>query len=194
MSILARLKQDGSNTIADAYSSFVLGEDAGKSARIPFVLLPDPNSKRLVLGMTFIEINGRAHVRTVDPDSEAARAGVLPRDAVQFAAVYDQPQMPNLTESDAASVIGESSLSALSTTTAVRNQQEYAMECEAKGMRISYDDLKRMLRDGMEPHSQSAFVSPATSNKTGKRHYSHHNINSKPIPKIIKLLTSLTFC
>ncbi|KAI2508411.1 Las17-binding protein actin regulator [Fragilaria crotonensis] len=187
MSILARLKQDGSNAISDAYSAFILGEDAGKSARIPFVLRPDPNTKRLVLGMTFIEINGRAHVRTVDPDSEAAKAGVLPRDAVQFAAVYEQV---DVMDNDAASVNGESSVSATSTTAAKRYLQEYAMECEAKGMRISYDDLKRMLRDGMEPHSQSAFVSPATSNKTGKRHYSHHNINSKPIPKIINLTTS----
>ena len=190
MSILARLKQDGSNAISDAYSSFVLGEDAGKSARIPFVLRPNSNTKRLVLGMTFIEINGRAHVQTVEHDSEAAKAGILPRDAVQFAAVYDLPQMPDDMENDTASFVGDSSISAQSTTATMRCQQEYAMDCEARGMRISYDDLKRMLRDGMDPHLQSAFISPTTSSKAGKRHYSHHNINSKPIPKIINLTSA----
>jgi hypothetical protein len=74
----------------------------------------------------------------------------------------------------------------MSTKAAVRYQQEYAMDCEAKGMRISYNDLIRMLQDGMDPHLQSAFISPAMTSKAGKRHYSHHNINSKPIiPKII---------
>jgi hypothetical protein len=135
MSILARLKQDGTNAFADAYSSFVLGDDAGKSARIALVLQPQ-KSQFLHLGMTFLEINGRAYVRTVDPNSEAGLAGIMPRDAVQFAAVYKLEWSNN----------GDSA-------------KEYALDCDSKGMRISYDELRRMLRDGLDPH-HSSFLSP----------------------------------
>ena len=40
------------------------------------------------LGMTFVEVNGRAYVKNVVPNSDAARAGIQPRDAVQFAFVH----------------------------------------------------------------------------------------------------------
>jgi hypothetical protein len=41
------------------------------------------------LGTSFIEMNGRAFVKSVQPHSpQAARAGVLPRDSIQFASLY----------------------------------------------------------------------------------------------------------
>jgi lipid-binding SYLF domain-containing protein len=135
MSILARLKQDGTNAFNDAYSSFVLGDDAGKSARIALVLQPQ-KSQFLQLGMTFLEINGRAYVRTVEPNSEAGLAGIMPRDAVQFASVYKLEWSNN----------GESA-------------KTYALDCDAKGMRISYDELRHMLREGLDPQ-YSSFLSP----------------------------------
>jgi lipid-binding SYLF domain-containing protein len=192
MSILARLQQDGANAIADAYSTFILGEDAGKSARIPLVLKPNPRTKRLQLGMTFIEINGRAYVRTVDPDSDAALAGVMPRDAVQFATVYSKQQLHHVDHDgdDGGGVLANDSESAASIDAASQRQEEYALDCETKGMRIGYDELKRLLKDAMDPHQQPVFLSPETSVK-GANHHPLRPDGKKPIPKIINL-TSVT--
>ena len=145
MSILSRLSQDLSNAVQDAYGSVFLGDDAGKSAKTSLVLRPrsNSNSSKLDLGMTFIEINGRAYVRTVSPNSEAAKQGILPRDAVQFALVYKKEWMePNndLTDPD-------------------QTARSHAIECEQRGMRISYEELRTMLAEGMDP-LQSAFTSP----------------------------------
>ena len=87
ISFFSRLSQDASNAFSDAYGNFVLGDDAGKSARLVLVLKPKLG-ERIPLGMTFIEINGRAYVKSVQPHSQAARAGVLPRDSIQFASLY----------------------------------------------------------------------------------------------------------
>jgi len=177
MSILARLKQDGANAIADAYSSFILGDDAGKSATRTFVLYP--SGQFLQLGMTFLEINGRAYVRTVEPDSDAGKAGILPRDAIQFAAVYKA----DLWTSDGSDYENERSNNSSSNSNNNNNNHanDYALKCEKKGMRTSYDELKRMLREGMDPHQHAAFVSPDSSSQYQRKR------SSANIPKIINV-------
>lgn len=145
MSILSRISQDLSNVVQDAYGSLFLGDDAGKSAKICLVLRPrhKSNPSKLDLGMTFLEINGRAYVRTVAPDSEAARQGILPRDALQFALVY---KMDWMSDNDDTADIDQ----------IARN---HAIECERRGMRIYYEELRTILAEGMDP-LQSAFTSP----------------------------------
>ena len=141
MNFFSRLSQDASNAFQDAYGNFVLGDDAGKSARLVLVLKPKLG-ERINLGMTFIEINGRAYVRSVTPGSQAARAGVLPRDSIQFASLYHT----DFDDEDVSTDLEESATS-------------YALACEARGIRISYDELRRLLAEGLDP-MQSAFLSP----------------------------------
>ena len=145
ISFFSRLSQDASNAFSDAYGNFVLGDDAGKSARLVLVLKPKLG-ERIKLGMTFIEINGRAYVKSVLPNSQAARAGVLPRDSIQFASLYHTDFDD---EDGLSSDLDESATS-------------FALACEARGMRISYDELRRLLAEGLDP-MQSAFLSPPTS-------------------------------
>jgi lipid-binding SYLF domain-containing protein len=183
MSVLSRLQQDSYNAITDAYSTYVLGEDAGKSAILTLIIHPiKKKSNRLDLGMTFIEINGQAHVRAVEAGSEADKAGIMPRDAVQFAAVCDFDTY----QDDLSALMGDSSVAESS------NQQNvqflrYALHCEAKGMRISYDELKRMLREGLDPQSNSPFLSPELVEKNHR--YNRPNTN-RPIPNLIHLSTA----
>lgn len=131
MSVLSRVSREVSHSFTDAYGNWVYGDDAGKSARL--VLVCRPSSTQLKIGMTFLEVNGRAYVKTVEPDSEAARTGVLPRDAVQFAAVSKSNEVEGVATD--------------------------ALECESRGMRISYIELRRILQEGT--NVQDVFISPS---------------------------------
>lgn len=162
MSFLARFQADASNAYKDFYSNCFLGDDAGKSATLTLVLQPQslparsnnsgsssvrPNNvARLDLGMTFLEINGRAYVKTVTPDSPAARAGVMPQDAVQCATVFPQAWM----------AYGEPTATEHATRCVVRMEQQ--------GVRISYDELRALLAEAMDP-TQAPFLSPTTASK-----------------------------
>ena len=77
------------------------------------------------LGMTFIEVNNRAYVKTVTPDSEAALAGVQPRDVVQFAFVHTDVK---ISAEDTASDQDE-------------RAAQYALEEERKGERTTFEQL-----------------------------------------------------
>mmetsp|Transcript_16303 Transcript_16303/g.22980 ORF Transcript_16303/g.22980 Transcript_16303/m.22980 type:complete len:1179 (-) Transcript_16303:1060-4596(-) len=144
MSAWTRLSKEVSYAFSDAYGNWVLGDDAGKAARLVFVLRPRRTGKgdALNLGMTFLEVNGRAYVKTVDRGSEADKAGVLPRDSIQFAAVIKQDLFlgEELSEDPDASAI------------------QYALDCESKGMRISYAELRRVLKEGT--NVRNVFTSP----------------------------------
>lgn len=154
MSFLKRIHADAVNACQDVYSNWVLGDDAGKSARLTLVLRPTslPMKKssrhpsthaRLDLGMTFLEINGRAYVNSVTPNSPAALAGILPQDAVQWAMVCD----PELVDDDG-----------------VKMEQQ-VLEMEKAGKRISYKDLRNMLAQAMDP-TQAAFLSPSPQQRS----------------------------
>lgn len=145
---------DASHAIHDVYSSWILGDDAGKSARLTLILKPTKLDTRkprlgrppiLNLGMTFIEINGRAYVQTVAPNSAAAAAGIQPQDAVQFAAVYPKEWNDEIEACD-------------------EKATQMVLHYEDKGMRTSYDELRSLLAEAMDP-TQSAFVSPPTRAK-----------------------------
>jgi lipid-binding SYLF domain-containing protein len=80
-------------------------------------------------GVTFCEVNGRAYVCALDESSSAYKAGVLPHDCVQYAAVLAKEwEEPLSGDFDAIS--------------------QQALEREDKGQRISYEELKRVLLQG----------------------------------------------
>lgn len=145
---------DASHAVHDVYSSWILGDDAGKSARLTLILKPtklDTKKPRLGrppilnLGMTFIEINGRAYVQTVAPNSAAAAAGIQPQDAVQFARVYPKEweELDDTIDEKAVKMV---------------------LHYEDQGMRTTYDQLRTLLAEAMDP-TQSAFVSPPAQEK-----------------------------
>lgn len=155
MSLWKRLALDASHAVSDVYASWVLGDDAGKSARLTLILKPtklDTTKPRLGrppilnLGMTFIEINGRAYVQTVAPNSAAAAAGIQPQDAVQVASVFPKEWKDGDDDEKAIQMV---------------------LNMEEKGTRTSYDQLRALLAEAMDP-TQSAFISPPTrAKKTG---------------------------
>ena len=93
--------------------------------------------------MTFIEMNGRAYLQYVHPQSEAAAAGILPQDAVQYAMLQSRIAQ-NDSEAWCQEVLG----------------------AKQKEMRTSYDDL-RSLGNALDPN-QSDFLSPPCGGKENK--------------------------
>ena len=85
MSFWQRVTTDASNAFQDVYAHWVLGDDAGKCAHATLLYKPQSAQRQVPLGLTFIEINGRAYVKSVQPGSLADRAGIAPQDAVQLA-------------------------------------------------------------------------------------------------------------
>jgi len=187
MSFLQRLSQDAANACSDFYSNWVLGDDAGKSARLALVLrptaLPVKSSKRrsarIDLGMTFLEINGRAYVKSVVPGSHAADAGVMPQDAVQYACVFRQDWM-NMKDASNEQPEPEREHSVVTNERSDAFASNFALELETRGMRISYNELRNLLAEAMDP-TQAAFLSPAVSS----RNRGLGKWNGPPIPNSV---------
>ena len=189
MSFLTRLSTDAANSCQDVYSTLILGDDAGKSARLTLVLRPrtivslNKKQSMLDLGMTFIEINGRAYVKSVFPGSAAEAAGVLPQDAVQYATLFRKEWVYRHQRShrhrfddeddDIQEPISQDAADSLAT--------KYALDLESKGLRVSYDELRRLLAEGLDP-TQSAFLSPPTASKTNNTSW-----NGPPIPSTVNV-------
>jgi len=112
-------------------------------------------TQRFDLGLTFLEINDRAYVRTVDPGSSAERAGVQPQDCVQFACVVGGPQFDGMqlttssTPSSRRSKIEQFELDKLE-----RKASKFVLDCEGRGMRISYEELRDMFSGCTLPPKQ----------------------------------------
>ena len=123
------------------------------------------------LGLTFLEINDRAYVRTVSPNSLAAAAGIQPRDSIQFACVVGGPQFETELEHihlRQSMLEGEETTDKMNSPGSVGSQTRrknknsrlereelqkqidrlnekaghFAIECEKKGMRTNYDELR----------------------------------------------------
>lgn len=158
MSFWQRISADASNAANDVYSHWILGDDAGKSALTSFTYRPnhkgaDNNDDTDThncneLGMTFIEINHRAYVKSVTPNSIAHRAGVLPQDAIQLAIPIRQQW-----ELDAMKLNGvddnENNDIDNDDTRRIQNidriAHTYGLKLEKKGARTSYNQLVRLL-------------------------------------------------
>lgn len=168
MSFFQRLSIDMANACSDLYANW-LRDDPGKSVRATLILRPHAlpvrrkGPVRIDLGMTFIEINGRAYVKTVVPNSIAAEAGVAPQDCVQYACVFRPEWASDI------SITNESAVESLAV--------QHVLSMEEKGQRISYDDLRQLLAEAMDP-TQSAFLSPAQS---------QHSWAGPPIPATVNI-------
>lgn len=175
MSFFHRFSQEASNAFQDMYGNICLGDDAGKSARFTLVLKPhantsSPKAAKLNLGMTFLEVNGRAYVQSVLPGSQAALAGVMPQDSIQYATVFKSEWM----DEEADQLEDGSLLDASELAT------QHALQAEATGVRITYDGLRKVLAEAIDP-TQSAFVSPSTSKDKSAWH------RGPPIPSTVNI-------
>lgn len=195
MSFFQRFSADAKNSCTDLYSNWILGDDAGKSARLTLILrpthLPLRASKtviaRIDLGMTFLEINGRAYVKSVAPGSAAARAGIMPQDAVQYATLvreewltkkeiksYDGGLNSEPNDQNHDDILADDATDTIAT--------KNILEMEAKGLRISYDELRKLLAEALDP-TQAAFLSPPV----GSRIAPLSAWNGPPIPSTVKI-------
>jgi lipid-binding SYLF domain-containing protein len=97
------------------------------------------------LGLTFLEINDRAYVRTVDPGSAAEMAGIQPQDCVQFACVVGGPKFDDLQTTISSSAPPSSSFYAENETDRLDSRaKKYVLDCERRGMRTSYEQLREL--------------------------------------------------
>lgn len=113
------------------------------------------NANTSDLGLTFLEINDRAYVRKVDPNSAAANAGIQPEDCVQFACVVGGPQfddqLTSLQHREEETTSRRGSGSKMVDRELNKERQlldgkasQFAMECEKRGMRTSYEELREL--------------------------------------------------
>jgi len=137
-SFVSRIYNEVGNAMADAYGHMVLGDDAGEAVTIAFVArgVERNGECKFVLGLTFLNVNGRAYVKDVDPKSQAARTGIQPRDCLQLALVLDNDNIEGLQDDEA-------------------NASSYAIQCEKNGNRTTFTQLKEMFENCTFPFSTS---------------------------------------
>ena len=116
-----------------ACGHYIHGDDAGQSATVTLIVRPRPSLENdsvpnFNLGMTFIEVNGRPYVSYVDPDCEAARSGIKPRDCVQLAVVLAGKGLEEYQDDEPKAFA-------------------YAMSCELRGVRISYNEFRKLFEN-----------------------------------------------
>ena len=99
------------------------------------------------MGLTFLEINDRAYVRTVDAGSAAEKAGIQPEDCIQFACVVGGPKFEDLQLSSPSSPLGSSQRRMemeYETERLDARAKQYVLECERQGMRTTYEQLREL--------------------------------------------------
>jgi len=109
-------------------------------------------TQKFDLGLTFLEINDRAYVRTVDAGSLAEKSGIQPQDCVQFACVAGGPQFDDLqlTQNGTPSPHNRRNNSNSRMKAERENEKQrlefqatkFVLECEKRGMRTSYEELR----------------------------------------------------
>ena len=99
--------------------------------------------------MTFIEVNGRPYVSYVDPDCEAARSSIKPRDCIQLAVVLTGKGLEEYQDDEPKAFA-------------------YAMSCELRGVRISYNEFRKLF----ENCSSAPTVNYDNFNHIEVQHYS----------------------
>jgi len=135
--------------------------------------------------MTFLEINDRAYVCTVDVGSPAERAGIIPQDCVQFACVVggtlfedlqNKPQRRRSSNNStpATSPRGSIGRNNINGTSWEGERDEalldaratkYALDCESKGMRTSHNELRDMLAGCTLPPRGDTIRTPPRTDK-----------------------------
>jgi len=142
--IISRTFTELGHSLKDAYGHVFHGDDAGNYTNLVFiaraspVLISSPSNsssnteqkyvEKFNLGLTFIQIDDRAYVRTVEPNSEAALAGIQSQYCLQLAVIPEQCRHLPETQFD-------------------HTLCKYALQCEQKGMRTSFDKLRTMFEN-----------------------------------------------
>ena len=94
------------------------------------------------LGLTFLEINDRAYVKTVDPNSLAEKAGIQPQDCVQFACVVGGPQFDDLQTTN-----NDNSTTTTTGTTTTTTTNTTTTGSSSTSSRVSSSHSRRNLRE-----------------------------------------------
>ena len=130
MSFLKRFYSEVGNALSDAYGHVLLGDEAGSSESFVYIArgrnIKCPQNavhRKFDLGMTFINVDDRACVKTVHPASEAALVGIQPRDVLQLAIVL-LPDTLEMMEDDDEEIAA------------------HALSCVKSGMRTDFDDFR----------------------------------------------------
>lgn len=84
MTLWQRVSNDAGHLVSDVYSHWVLGDDTGQ-AKLLAVCMNTSD-----MGLSFLEIGGRAYVKRVVQGKGGHRAGIVPHDAVQLALLCPQ--------------------------------------------------------------------------------------------------------
>lgn len=163
-SFLQRWALDATHAFKDVYGNIMYGDEAGEATKLAVVVTSEPDTPpdnkyyrnhnstknnrqrrsfksirdgklHSSLGATFCEIEGRAYVQSVEPNSRAHQMGVQPKDCVQYAAVLAKEWNDPL-GSDESDI------------------QKHALEREEAGQRITYKELKHLLQTGIREYQQ----------------------------------------
>jgi hypothetical protein len=198
MSLLTKTFTEVGNAFRDAYGHVIHGDDAGTSetkalyispsmsahAMPPYTNNGGSNFKKFYLGMTFISVNDRAFVKSVEPDSEAARAGIRVQDCLQLVVVLSN----NEHSSSDSNTGGENDGSGgdMDKESSIRKDKRraknFAINCEEKGRRTSFQELKDMFEHSAVPpqHVMNAYNTNNTGTGTGKGKNSNAHAPSSP--------------
>lgn len=129
-SAISRTFAEFGDSIKDAYGQIIHGDDPGMHETIVFIArarpvsIHDDYADKYDLGMTFMEIDDRAFVNYVVPDSDADRAGIRPQYCLQLATTPLQ-KFGGFSDCDDECI-------------------QYALYCEKNGMRTSFEELRKM--------------------------------------------------
>jgi lipid-binding SYLF domain-containing protein len=156
-SIISQTFTEVGNSIKDAYGHVIHGDDPGiyetlvfiaRSKPVPVSSIQEDYVERFDLGMTFVEVNDRAFVKDVIPDSDAERAGIRPQDCLQLA-IVPAWKFEGRSDKDGKSI-------------------KYALECEKNGMRTSFEELRDIFEHCTIRHSKEEVLFTSPSNMDGK--------------------------
>lgn len=93
MSLVSRTFTEVGNALKDAYGHVFHGDDAGTYETKVLLIHPKKvkingtSTRKFDLGMSFLNVNDRAFVKTVEPGSNADLEGIQPQDCLQLAIV-----------------------------------------------------------------------------------------------------------
>lgn len=169
-------------------TSSSIGQSKSKSNNNNMMMMMKYNRKKqngtsfTSCGVTFCEVNGRAYVCSLDVSSAAYKAGVLPNDCVQYAAVLAKEWEEPL----------DGDFDAISSQ---------ALEREEMGQRITYDELKRVLFQGRTGGLLLGTTPPppyscGTNNNSNQYPQQHHHPDPsiwmgprpvRPVPTTIRI-------
>ena len=131
-SLVSRTFVGVGNALKDAMGHVIHGDDAGTYETKAFVVYPETvilngeETQKFNIGLSFLNVNDRAFVRSVEANSAADKEGIQPQDCLQLAIVLG----------------GSSRFERMSEDP--KQAVKFALKCENNGRRTSFEELKNM--------------------------------------------------